>query len=182
MTTDFAFISPTVRQVVYTQSYDPRPQIEGVKVIPIKSFPAEEGDFGEILRLSENGEVQDVPGFHVRQINRSRLFPGAIKAWHVHEFQDEIWYVPPTFSLIVGLWDVRNGSPSENVQTKVVLGGNVSKVVFIPHGVAHGMANLSAQEVEMFYFMNQQFNAAQPDEHRIPWNHLGDAFWTPERD
>jgi hypothetical protein len=29
----------------------------------------------------------------------------------------------------------------------------------------------------MIYFVNQCFDATNPDERRLPWNALGDDFW-----
>lgn len=182
MQDSFPFVMPELREVVYTQSYAAKPSIQDVKVISLKAFTAEEGDFAEIMRLTDQGEVEAMPGFHIRQINRTRVVPGAIKAWHVHEYQDELWYVPPRFQLTVGVWDVRSGSNTAGTATKFVLGGGLSQLLYLPKGVAHGMINHSAEPVEMFYFMNQQFNPQQPDEHRIHWDHLGAEFWQPERD
>lgn len=179
---NLSFVDPSIQPHVYTQSYGPKPEINDVKMIQLRNFLAEEGDFAEILRLTENGEVEGVAGFHVRQVNRSRVTPGAIKAWHVHEKQDELWYVPPRFQLTVGVWDVRAGSSTFGVAKKVVLGGGSSSLLYLPKGVAHGMINHSPIEVDMYYFMNQQFSADQPDERRIHWDHLGAEFWHPERD
>lgn len=179
---DYSFVFPDARNAIFTQSYAQPTQIEGVKLIPIKSFVADEGDFSEILRFDDNGDFEHLPGFKVRQVNRTRLFGGSIKAWHVHEFQDEVWYVPPTFHLVGGLWDVRTNSPTAGATMKFVLGGGNSSLLVVPRGVAHGTVNFSGQPAELFYFVNQRFNRENPDEHRIHWDHLGADFWKPERD
>ncbi len=175
-------ISGDILPHVYTQSYEKKPQIEGVKILDIAAYLAEEGDFAEIIRLDESGNLLLFPEFKLRQVNRTQVFPGAIKAWHVHRNQAEVWYVPPRFQLTIGVWDVRKDSQSSGVAQKVVLGGGQSKLLYLPPGVAHGMCNHSAENVDMFYFMNQHFSATTPDEQRIHWNHLGAEFWLPERD
>lgn len=169
------------RDKVYTQSYEPKKVIDGVQFVQMKTFLADEGAFGEVMRFS-NGELESIPGFKIAQINRTRLTTGSIKAWHLHFKQDEIWYVLPSSQLVVGLWDVREKSPTKGQAMRVVLGGGQSTLLFIPKGVAHGSANISGKDVEMFYFVDNQFDASNPDENRIPYDALGKEFWMPERD
>jgi len=178
----YSFVDPTLQPHLYTQSYASNKQIEGVKILPIRAFQADEGDFSEVVRFSNGGKLEGLDDFEIRQINRTRLFPNSIKAWHVHERQDEVWYVPPSFHLVAGLWDIRVGSPTLNHTMKFVLGSNVSQLLFVPKGVAHGTVNFSSQTAELFYFVSQQFNLENPDECRIHWDHLGADFWKPERD
>ncbi len=174
-------IDDSVREKVYAQDYTSS-QIDGVKLSALKTFEGEQGDFSEVMRISEGGESEVMPGFKIRQINRSRLFPGSIKAWHLHLRQNEFWYADPQSNLFVGLWDVRKDSPTFNKTMKVMLGGANSKLLYIPHGVAHGATNVSGQDVRLYYFADQQFNLNDPDEKRIPWDALGANFWTPAKD
>lgn len=169
------------RDKTYTQSYEPKKEIEGVKRVQLKNFLADEGDFGEVLRIS-SGELEALPGFKIAQINRTRVVPGGLKAWHLHFKQDEIWYVLPSNQLLVGLWDVREQSPTKGQTMRFVLGGGQSTLLFIPKGVAHGYTNLSNKDAEMFYFVDNQFDAKIPDENRLPFDSLGKEFWQPERD
>lgn len=167
---------------VYTQSYEPTTLIEGVKLLPVKSSVGDEGDFSELFRIKTNGEIENIPGFKIAQINRTRLFPHSIKAWHVHFKQDEIWYVPPTFQLFVGLWDLRKESPTCGKTMRINIGQANTVHLLIPKGVAHGSANFSSSQLNLYYFVNQQFNLNDPDEKRINWDTLGKEFWSPEKD
>jgi len=171
-----------VSNSVYAQDYSSKGKIDGVQIIDINRFVTDEGDFSEIIRLNENGELLAVPGFKLAQINRTRIFPNSVKAWHVHKRQDEIWYTSPYNQLFVGLWDVRKGSPTENTTMRISLGGGKSQLLYIPQGVAHGNANFSNTQTELFYFVTQQFNLQEPDELRIHWDAKGKDFWIPERD
>jgi len=175
-------LSSSLTAQAYTQEYSAKPQIEGLQFLTLKTSVTDEGDFGEVLRLNETGQLEIMPSFQLRQINRTTLFPKTIKAWHFHYHQDEIWYVPPAQQLTIGLWDVREGSRSTGLSQKITLGGGSSRLLFIPRGVAHGLTNYSAQNVELFYFVSNQFNPSAPDEHRLPWDANGAAFWAPERD
>jgi len=175
-------IDPKVKDNVYTQDYSSKPTIEGVKILTIRNFVGENGDFSELLRLNESGEAEILPGFKPRQINRSKQYNKAIKAWHLHYKQDEIWYVPPDEHLLLGLWDVREGSTTKGILQKIPLGGGNSVAVFIPQGVAHGAANFSGKKANVYYFVSNQFNPEDPDEHRLPWDAAGKEFWDPPKE
>lgn len=167
---------------VYKQDYSKKPVIEGLQIVPLTSHIGEEGDLSEIIKITELGDLEHLPGFHIAQINRTRLNAGSIKAWHLHLEQDEIWYLPPTFELLVGLWDVRRESSTKGISMRFVMGGGSSQLIFIPHGVAHGSANFTNKNAELFYFINKRFDMHNSDEKRMPWDSLGKDFWTPEKD
>lgn len=167
---------------IYTQDYKSKPTIDGVSVMTLKNMSGEDSDFSELLRLNSTGEVEQFPGFHVAQINRSTQIPGSIKAWHVHFIQDELWYVADESRLLTCLWDIRKDSPTFGSTMRIPMGGSTHRLVYIPRGVAHGAANLSSNIATIMYFMNAQFNINNPDERRIPWDALGKDFWEPQRD
>lgn len=169
------------RGEIYVQDYSAKPTIDGVKIIPVKNFIGEDGDFSEIIRLT-NGEIEGIEGMKVAQVNRSKLLPGSIKGWHLHFEQEDIFYLPPSDSLLVGLWDLRKISGTSGVSMKITLGAGVSSLLYIPRGVAHGMVNISGEPIDLFYFVNSQFDAKNPDERRLPWDSLGADFWVPQKD
>ncbi len=171
-----------IKSKVYTQDYSPRAVIDGVKILELKPMSGEDSDFSELMRLTPDGESEQFPGFTVRQINRSTQIAGSIKAWHLHLLQDEVWYVPDESRLLTALWDVRADSPTKGITMRIPMGAGSRRLVFIPHGVAHGSANLTSKTGAIFYFMNSQFDIKNPDEHRIPWDSLGKEFWDPQRD
>ena len=175
-------VSENLQSKISVQDYSKKPVIDGVKIVDVKNFVGEDGDFSELFRINENGEVDNFPGFKIAQINRSKLIPGAIKAWHLHFNQDEIWHVVPSNRLVVGLWDVRANSATNNVSMKIVLGGGISKLLYIPRGVAHGCANFTKKDAELFYFVSNQFDINNPDEKRFKWDENGADFWTPTRE
>ncbi|MDE2839516.1 MAG: dTDP-4-dehydrorhamnose 3,5-epimerase family protein, partial [Chloroflexota bacterium] len=96
---------------------------------------------------------------------------------HFHFNQEDVWFVPPSQALVVGLWDVREDSPTTGNTMRFVLGRGRSQLLYIPRGVAHGAANLGANDTFLFYFVNQQFDALDPDERRLPYDALGKDFW-----
>lgn len=176
-------ISSNIGDKVYSMDYSPKSQIDDVKIISLKTFLSEEGDFGEIIRLNSRAEFKGIPHFSVAQINRTMLLPGSIKAWHLHLRQDEMWFVVPSGGhLLVGLWDVRKNSRTNGAIMRVVLGRGHSELLYIPKGVVHGSVNLAKDPAELFYFVNRQFDISNADEKRIPWDARGKDFWKPQGD
>lgn len=174
-------ITGSLQKDVFVQDYSKKPVIEGVKIVEVKRMAGEDGTFEDLLRLDETGHLELFPDIQVRQINRSKLLPGSIKAWHLHFSQEDVWYVAPEDHMIVGLWDCRENSPTKGKSMKVVMGNGTSKLVAVPRGVAHGVVNVASTPGSVFYFVNNQFNLAEADERRLKWDALGSSFWEVEK-
>jgi dTDP-4-dehydrorhamnose 3,5-epimerase len=170
------------QEFIHLQDYSKQPTIEGVRLVELKNMVGEDGDFSELLRLNEKGEAEAFPEFKIVQINRSNMLPHSIKAWHLHLKQDEIQSVLPSDRLLVGMWDLREDSPTKNMTMRVVLGNGKAQLLYIPKGVAHGYANHSKKPTTILYFVNQQFTLEDPDELRVAWDSLGADFWEPIRE
>ena len=164
------------------QDYGAKKRIEGVEIVELKRFNDDGGSMTELGRLDQ-GVHKQLPGFVVRQVNYSVLEPLAIKAFHLHDRQTDVWYVPPSDKLLLVLADVRQGSATENQVMRVVLGDGNSRLVRIPPGVAHGCKNLrTASPTAILYFVDVQFSIdAECDEGRLPWDHFGAEIWEVER-
>ena len=169
-------LDPAHADALSTQSYTRRPTIDGLKLIELKRFTEDGGSFSELLRLGA-GAVQGLDGFTVEQVNYSDMEPGTVKAFHVHFRQEDLWFVPPVHKLLVGLHDLRRESPSAGVTQRFVMGDGKAQLLLIPRGVAHGVANISAQRQILMYFVNSPFSAEAPDEHRLDPYLLGRDFW-----
>ena len=164
------------------QDYGAQPAIQGVELVDLKRFADDGGNFTELGRLGA-GIHAALPGFEVRQINYSELEPGAIKAFHIHRGQTDVWFVPPGDKMLLVLLDVRAGSPTENACRRLVLGEGSARLVRIPPGVAHGVRNLGPARGRIIYFVDTQFTAdpAQCEEGRLPWDFAGAEIWEPAR-
>lgn len=167
---------------IYIQDYSGKPTIEGVQIIPLKNMVGEDGDFAEVVRINDAGEIEQIPGLKVKQINRSSLHGNAIKAFHLHYRQDEIWHLIPSSKALIGLWDLREGSPTKGQTMRLTLGGGTAKLLYIPRGVAHGLRNLLDTPAELMYLVSELFNLEDPDERRLKWDSLGADFWESARD
>jgi len=165
------------------QSYAPRPPIGDVRLDEIPVFRSPDGLFAETARLGPDGAMQGLPGFRPVQWNWSLLEPGAVKAWHLHLGQDDLWIVPPDGTLLVGLADLRKESPTAGHAQRLTLGGGRCHRLLIPRGVAHGVANLARQPQAMLYAVSAFFSADpdRTDEWRLPWDRFGSDFWSMGR-
>jgi dTDP-4-dehydrorhamnose 3,5-epimerase len=160
------------------QDYGPAPAIEGVQVVDLRRFHDDGGSLTELGRL-QGGLHAACPGFEVKQINYSEVEPGAIKAFHLHRRQTDVWFVPPGDKMLMVLLDVRAESSTARVQRRMVLGDGTSRLVRIPPGVAHGVKNLLAARGRIIYFVDTHFSpsAEECDEGRLPWDFAGPEIW-----
>ena len=170
-------IGPDYSNLVSTQEYGGATPIEGVKRVDLRLMVDDGGSFAELIRLDDNGRLLAFPDFQVRQSSYSQVLPGAIKAFHLHYNQEDVWFVPPTDRLLIGLIDCRASSPTYKATMRFVMGGGKAQVLYIPRGVAHGGACIGREPSTILYYVNQHFNLDAPDEHRLPWDTLGKEFW-----
>jgi len=172
-----ASISPHHLEAVTRQDYEPQARIEGVEIVDLRVLTDDGGSFLEMARFDDVGNLLSLPGVKPRQMNYSLVMPGAVKAWHLHYKQEDVWFVPPEQRLLLGLYDCRSGSPTEDDSMRVVLGGGRGRLIRIPMGVAHGCANVGTTPASIIYFVTQTFDIEDADEQRLPWDHFGADFW-----
>lgn len=172
-------ITSALREKLHVQDYSAKPKIDGVQIVELPTFADDGGYFMELSRFV-GAHPKQFADFELKQMNFSEMMPGVIKAAHLHFHQEDIWFVPPSHRLLIGLMDVRDGSATEGVQMRFVAGAGKAKLIYIPRGVAHGAANLWNQPAAIIYLVNNEFNpdAEQTDEHRLPWDMFGAEFWT----
>ena len=146
--------------------------LHGVHVKPLAVHADDRGCFMEILR-------EDDP-FYSRfgQSSFSILYPGIVKAWHWHKRQDDLWFFV-SGNAQVGLYDIREDSPTRG-QTQVLYLGEMNRsLLHIPPGVAHGYRALGNAPVALVYYTTYSYDPA--DELRLPWDEKGANFsWTTE--
>ncbi len=163
------------------QDYTRKPTIEGVQIINNNLFVDDGGCFAELVRLNDNGNLMLFPEFKVKQSSYSQMMPNTIKAFHLHFNQEDVWFVLPSDRLLIGLFDARKDSPTYKNSMRFIMGAGKAQLLYIPRGVAHGLANLWPTTSSMIYFVNQCFDSEKPDEHRLPYDILGADFWEIKR-
>jgi len=174
---------PELNALFKFQEYGRKAPIEGVVLHPLRRFGDDGGAMTELARFTA-GVPSGFEGFQLAQINYSTLAPGVIKAFHVHHRQTDIWYVPPEDRILLVLLDVRDGSTTGKVATRLLLGDGSSALVRIPPGVAHGCRNVGAATARIVYMTDVPFSADPDttDEGRLPWDLAGATVWEPAKD
>jgi dTDP-4-dehydrorhamnose 3,5-epimerase len=133
--------------------------IEGVVIKELVTHTDERGYFREIIRASDEF-FQGAFG----QWSVSMMYPGVIKAWHIHKIQTDWWYIARGV-IKVALHDLRDGSPTRGTTMEHLMGDDLpATVVRIPPGVAHGCRCLNGPAT-LFYITSHIYNPS--DEGRI---------------
>jgi dTDP-4-dehydrorhamnose 3,5-epimerase len=171
-------INQKAKAAFSVQDYTAARTIEGVEIVQLRRFNDDGGSLTELGRFT-GGQHAQLAGFEVKQVNYSTMEPGAIKAYHMHHRQTDVWYVPPHDKMLLVLHDARASSPSEGVTLRRVLGDGVSQLVRIPPGVAHGVRNIGTEIGRIIYFVDVLFSPdkGECDEGRLPWDYLGPDVW-----
>jgi dTDP-4-dehydrorhamnose 3,5-epimerase len=111
------------------------PSIDGVVVTPLRRIPDERGMVLHMLRC-------DQP--HFRQFGEiyfSAVYPGAIKAWHLHR-EMTLNYAVPIGMIKFVLYDERPNSPTRGQLMELFLGEANYCLVTVPPGVWNGFKGL----------------------------------------
>ena len=170
-------INAAAKAAFSVQDYTPAPKIDGVELVELQRFNDDGGAITELGRLTAGVHGQ-LTGFEVKQVNYSEMDPGACKAFHMHHRQTDVWYVPPSDKLLLVLHDCRDGSPTEGVTMRFVLGDGKDRLVRIPPGVAHGARNIGQGVGRIIYMVDVEFSVDDDcDEGRLPWDFLGADIW-----
>ncbi len=120
--------------------------IEEVVLQPLVRHPDDRGYFEEIIHVSDHFFRE---GFG--QLSHSKMYPGVVKAWHIHKTQTDWWYVALGRIRIV-LHDLRENSPTKGMTQEFQMGDDLPPAVLkIPAGVAHGCRVIGDTAAHLFY-------------------------------
>jgi dTDP-4-dehydrorhamnose 3,5-epimerase len=135
-------------------------KIAGVYVVTPVVHGDSRGRFVEVYRRSW------IPGgAEMVQGNRSERAPGAVVGLHYHLKQADYWSVVRGRAL-VGLHDLRVGSPSEGMTVTLEIDDQACRGVYIPRGVAHGFAAL--EPLVIAYLVDRYYDPT--DELGVAWD------------
>ena len=124
-------------------------------VIPLRRFDDERGWLAEIARASGLPEV-------LRQTNVSFSRQGTIRGLHYHERQSDLFVCLQGRARVVALDRDTGETFSEDI------GDANFAAIYMPGDLAHGFEALT--DVLMLYHVTQEYDPADPDEYRVPWN------------
>jgi dTDP-4-dehydrorhamnose 3,5-epimerase len=112
-------------------------EIDGLHVTPLRRIPDERGAILHMLR--ENSERFE----HFGEIYFSMVYPGAIKAWHLHRSMT-LNYAVPVGNIKLVCFDDRPGSPTRSTLVELFVGELNYVLVTIPPGVWNGFKGLGS--------------------------------------
>jgi len=137
--------------------------IQGVEIKQLARHADERGFLMELLRSD------DAIFTKFGQCYVSMNYPGVIRAWHWHKKQDDFFVVMKGM-IKVGLYDMREGSPTRGEVGEFYLGDNNNIMLKIPVGVVHGYKTVGTEPSLLINFPSEVYNPQEPDEYRLPWN------------
>jgi len=105
------------------------------------------------------------------QMNFSHIHPGAIKAWHKHTYQTDLWFVVQG-DLKIGI--VYEGSDLKFWST--VIGEHKPGILIIPPNFWHGCVVNTSYPAGLVYLTDKTYNLTNPDEQRKPFDYF-DFDW-----
>lgn len=137
--------------------------IDGVMVKDLVRHPDERGFFEEMIRVTDAFFAE---GFG--QMSHSYMFPGVVKAWHIHKTQVDWWYVVRGVIKVV-LYDKREQSITYQELDEFTIGSTEgkNKIIKVPAGVAHGLKVIEGP-ADLVYVTSGIY--AKDEEGRIPYN------------
>ena len=130
--------------------------IDGVRVIPLRRFHDDRGWLMELRRESWLPKRS-------RQTNVTFSRRGVIKGLHYHERGQDDLFVCVSGTARVVVLDRESGETFT-----VDIGDDNPVAVYVPGTLAHGYEALT--DVLFLYQATEEYDAADPDEHAIPWN------------
>jgi dTDP-4-dehydrorhamnose 3,5-epimerase len=145
--------------------------IEGVRIQTLSLFPDDRGYFLELARFGQGLTAGFPP--ETTQVSAALTYPGAIKAFHFHRHQTDLWGVPAGI-LQVALVDLRPESPTFCRRNTLYVGDLRPWQILVPPGVGHGYKVIGERPAVLVYLTDRLYNPK--DEGRIPYDDPGIAY------
>lgn len=137
--------------------------IEGARTKTLKTNLDGRGYLMEIIRRDEEF-FNDFGQCYI-----TTCFPGVIKAWHMHKYQeDNICGIVGNIKLVLS--DRRVNSQTYDVINEFYIGERNPILVKIPPGVYHGFMSLENRTATVLNVPTQPYKRDKPDEYRLPFD------------
>ena len=139
--------------------------IHGVKIRELQINADERGHLVEIFR-KDWGEYEIDPAMSYY----SMTYPGVIRAWHRHLEGQNDHFVCPQGRIKVGIYDDRDGSPTQGKLNTFVIGEHNQKLIHIPGDCWHGFKVIGDKPALLINYPTELYDYENPDEERIPYD------------
>ena len=100
------------------------------------------------------------------QAHVTTIVPGAVKAWHYHLLQEEL-FVALSGAIRMVLYDTRLDSPTRDLVDEYMLSAKDPIALQVPRGVFHGFECAGESEAMVLNIPSLPYNRQQPDEVRL---------------
>jgi dTDP-4-dehydrorhamnose 3,5-epimerase len=112
--------------------------INGVKIVPLRQIADERGKVMHMIRC-------DAPYFTAfGEVYFSMVYPGVVKAWHLHKVMTLNYAVPIGLIKFV-LYDDRADSSTRGEVQEVFLGPDSYQLVVVPPGIWNGFKGIGTK-------------------------------------
>lgn len=98
----------------------------------------------------------------------SMTYPGITRAWHRHHRGQIDHFICIKGRIKVGVYDGRDGSPSQGELETFVIGEHNQKVIQIPGDCWHGFKTIGDEPAFLLNFPTNLYDYEDPDEERLP--------------
>lgn len=137
-------------------------ELKGVELKELRTFL---DDRGSLFEFVKNSEIKD----NILQVTVSRIFPEAIKAFHLHKKQTD-WVC-----CLAGHVKLVLFSNDGSAKIEFFLGERKNLLVKIPPEIWHGYKVIGNEPAVILYCTNKEYDPS--DEHRRAWNFFGTEVW-----
>jgi dTDP-4-dehydrorhamnose 3,5-epimerase len=142
--------------------------IEGVIITPLRRIPDERGTIMHMMR--NDSQVFTKFG----EIYFSTVYPGVIKAWHIHDIMTLNYYVVSGTIKFV-LYDERENSATKGELMELYPGENNFSMITVPPGVWNGFMGIGTKEAIVANLTDiphdpNEIHRADPLNNHIPYS------------
>ena len=96
--------------------------------------------------------------------------PGIVRAWHRHTRGQVDYFICPSGHIKVGIYDERDGSPTNGELNTFIIGEKSQKVVRVPGDCWHGFKVVGGEPALLVNLPTNLYDYDDPDEERLPYD------------
>jgi len=149
-------------QTVTPQGERVAPLIDGVRIRRATTHADERGTLCEVY--DPRWRFTEEPLVYVYQVT---IRPGQVKGWVLHQnYEDRLFFSQGTVK--VGLYDVRQDSPTRGMVNELFFDPHQRSLLRIPRGVWHAMRNVGSDDAMFINSPTAPYNHQQPDKWLLP--------------
>jgi len=142
--------------------------IDGVRITPLRRIPDDRGCIYHMLRCDDDHFER------FGEIYFSMVYPGVVKAWHLHR-EMTLNYAAVVGTIKLVLYDDREGSPTRGELQEIYLGELAYDLVTVPPGVWNGFRATGGERAMVANCATHPHDPAEitymdPDEGPIPYD------------